>query len=317
MKRNFSRKIKNALKTVLQFLIFIFSVVFISVAIIGKGEQNSFQIALYVTSFFGGLAFCCFFIYILFDYLTERNVQITKLSTADFVNDKQLYRDILKNYSPVLLAYIDKMRFDDDISIVSGLLSLKNKGYIETCESKLNIIKYDFFNLNMPERYIIENIRNGKVENASQLKDIVFKDGKSKGLLIPNEKWTGTFPKGMKKLFIFTLIYFFIVYPILENLLLLFNNTIILKDVIPITAILGYIYVIFYAMKSQENLYNRSKLAEELNKKLEGLKNYINEYSLLKDKTSEDITLWEDYLIYSVIFNQNNDIIEEYKKYYK
>lgn len=70
-------------------------------------------------------------------------------------------------------------------------------------------------------------------------------------------------------------------------------------------------------MKSQENLYNRSKLAEELNKKLEGLKNYINEYSLLKDKTSEDITLWEDYLIYSVIFNQNNDIIEEYKKYYK
>ena len=316
MRKIFNSEFKNILKTVLQFLIFIFFVVFISVAIIGKGEHNSFQIALYITSFFGGLAFSCFFIYILFDYLTERNVQITKLSRVDFVNDKQLYRDILKNYSPVLLAYIDKMRFDYDISVVSGLLNLKNKGYIETCEDKLNIIKYDFFNLNMPERYIIENIRNGKVENANQLRNIVFEDGKRKGLLIPNEKWIGMFPKGMKNLFIFTAIYFFIVYPILEDLILHFNNAVILKDIISITVVLGYIYVCVYAMKSEENLYIRSKTAKELNQKLEGLKNYIDEYSLLKDKTSEDIALWEDYLIYSVIFNQNNDIIEEYKKYY-
>ena len=317
MKKIFNKEIKNILKIVLQFLIITFFVVFISVAFIGKGEYYSVQIALYVTSFFGGFAFICFFIYILFDYLTERNVQITKLTKADFVNDKQLYRDILKNYSPVLLAYIDKMRFDYDISIVSGLLSLKNKGYIEIHEDKLNIIKYDFFNLSMPERYIIENIRNGKVENANQLKNIVFEDGKNKGLLISNKKWIGKFPKGMKNLFIFTAIYFFIVYPIIEELILLFSNDSILKDVIPITVILVYIYVCVYGMKSQENLYIRSKLAEELNKKLEGLKNYINEYSLLKDKTSEDITLWEDYLIYSVIFNHNNDIIEEYKKYYE
>ena len=84
----------------------------------------------------------------------------------------------------------------------------------------------------------------------------------------------------------------------------------------PIIVFLVYIYVCLYSMKSQENLYDRSKSAEELNHKLEGLKNYINEYSLLKDKTSEEIRLWEDYLIYSVIFNQNNDIVEEYKKYY-
>lgn len=316
MKGIFNNEFKNTLKTVLQFLIFIFFVAFISVTIIGKGKENSFKIALYVTAFFGVFAFSCFFIYILFDYLTERHVQITKLSKADFVNDKQLYRDILKNYSPVLLAYIDKMRFDYDISVVSGLLSLKNKGYIEIYEDKLNIIKYDFFNLNMPERYIIENIRNGKVQNLNQLKNIVFEDGKRKGLLIPNKKWMGMFSKGMKNLFIFTVIYFLVVYPILENLISLFNNAIISNDVMPITVFLGYIYVILYAVKSKENLYNRSKTAEELNQKLEGLKKYIDEYSLLKDKTSEDITLWEDYLIYSVIFNQNNDIIEEYKKFY-
>mgnify|MGYP003404789830 FL=1 len=40
----------------------------------------------------------------------------------------------------------------------------------------------------MPERYIIENIRNGKVENASELKDMIYEEGKKKGLLIVNEK---------------------------------------------------------------------------------------------------------------------------------
>ena len=313
MKKFFNEEIKGIIKSVLQFLVLIFLIVFIGVAILGNGEQNPIQMALYVTSFFGGCALIIFFTYILFDYLTEKNLQINKLSKADFINDKQLYRDILNDYSPVMLAYIDKMTFDYDISIVAGLLSLKNKGFIETCEDKINIIRYDFFELNMPERYIIENIRNGKVENVNQLKKIIFEEGKRKGLLISNKNWTGMSAKGIKKLMIFTIIYFFLIYPIFEKLMILFNNSFILKDVIPITLILGYLYIIFYAIKSKENLYNRSKLAEELNQKLEGLKNYIKEYSLLKNRESEEITLWEDYLIYSVIFNQNNDIIKEYK----
>ena len=114
----------------------------------------------------------------------------------------------------------------------------------------------------------------------------------------------------------FTIIYLFLIYPIFEGLISLLNNSVILNNIVKIVLFLGYIYVIFYAVKSQDNQYSRSKGAEELNQKLEGLKNYIDEYSLLKEKTSEDITIWEDYLIYSVIFNQNNDIIEEYKRYY-
>lgn len=325
--KNKSREKSN---DVLKFLLSIFFVfllmafiVFVFLSISGNKEINPFQGALYTILFCVGFSVLIvvfliflYLIFCIFNYIAEKNIQVTKLSKVDFVNNKQLYREIIKKYSPVLLAYIDKMRFDYDISVVAGLLSLKNKGYIETYEDKLEIIKYDFFNLNMPERYLIENIRNGKVENVNQLENIVFEEGKRKGLLISNEKWIGMFPRGMKNLFIFTAIYFFIVFPILEDVISLFNNAIILKNVMPIIVFLAYIYVCLYAMKSQENLYDRSKRAEELNQKLEGLKNYINEYSLLKDKTSEDIILWEDYLIYSVIFNQNNDIIEEYKKYY-
>ena len=62
---------------------------------------------------------------------------------------------------------------------------------------------------------------------------------------------------------------------------------------------------------------HRTKEAIEINTKLEGLKVFLREYSTLKDRESDEIALWEDYLIYSVIFKQNKKIISEYKKYFE
>ena len=55
------------------------------------------------------------------------------------------------------------------------------------------------------------------------------------------------------------------------------------------------------------------KQAEEINKKLEGLKNFLKDFSKLDERTSEEIKLWDEYLIYSVMFNQNENIVNEYK----
>ena len=46
------------------------------------------------------------------------------------------------------------------------------------------------------------------------------------------------------------------------------------------------------------------------------LKNYLKDYSLIKDKTEEELILWEYYLIYAVILDVNaqinDNIIEKY-----
>ena len=52
--------------------------------------------------------------------------------------------------------------------------------------------------------------------------------------------------------------------------------------------------------------YRRTEKGEEINKNIEGLKQYIKDYSLLKDKDKETLTVWEEYLIYSVIFDIND-----------
>ena len=70
-----------------------------------------------------------------------------------------------------------------------------------------------------------------------------------------------------------------------------------------------------YSIKNQNCPYVRTEKGEEINKKLEGLKIYLKEYSYLEEKKESEIVIWEEYLVYSVLFNQNTKIIEAYKKY--
>lgn len=70
------------------------------------------------------------------------------------------------------------------------------------------------------------------------------------------------------------------------------------------------IYFSTYIIKSKKNNYIRTTKGEAINEKLEGLKNYLKDFSLMNEKSEESLILWEDYLIYSVIFNQNVKVVK-------
>lgn len=78
------------------------------------------------------------------------------------------------------------------------------------------------------------------------------------------------------------------------------------------------IYLTTYIIKSERDGYIRTPKGERVNEKLEGLKNYLKDFSLINEKDEKSLVLWEDYLIYSVIFNQNTKIVKDmYNKYIK
>lgn len=70
-----------------------------------------------------------------------------------------------------------------------------------------------------------------------------------------------------------------------------------------------------YQKEISQHPFFRTKLGNELNNKLEGLKLFLKDYGNMKDKEAESIILWEDYLIYSIIFHQNDIAIKKYIKY--
>ncbi len=45
-------------------------------------------------------------------------------------------------------------------------------------------------------------------------------------------------------------------------------------------------------------------------------KNYLKDFGNFEEKSHQELILWEDYLIYSVIFNLNTKIIKEYEQFF-
>lgn len=85
---------------------------------------------------------------------------------------------------------------------------------------------------------------------------------------------------------------------------------------------LAGIWAIFALLKQgykqgKGQIYKRTNKGIKLNQKIEGLKKYLKDYSFLSERESKELELWDEYLIYSVMFGQNKKIIEEYEKYFE
>ena len=76
-----------------------------------------------------------------------------------------------------------------------------------------------------------------------------------------------------------------------------------------------FLYANKLFVESKGTIYKRNKEGKNLNKKIEQLKNFFNQYSMLSEREAKEVELWEDYLIYSVMFGHNKKIVEEYEKY--
>ena len=76
--------------------------------------------------------------------------------------------------------------------------------------------------------------------------------------------------------------------------------------------ILAFISINYMIIESK-NSWRITKKGKDINVKLKGLKNFLQEYSIVKEREINELFLWEDYLIYSVMFKINKKIINEYK----
>lgn len=130
----------------------------------------------------------------------------------------------------------------------------------------------------------------------------------------------------IKKLIFYVFVYILIVVSF-SNFPDFFNsipNKTIAMLLLPVILILFFIMIIFpfatiiylgkYYRLNKQNPYIRNKQSRNINKKLEGLRKYVKDFSQLSESQYNEIVLWEDYLIYSVILGQNSKIVKEIMK---
>ena len=86
------------------------------------------------------------------------------------------------------------------------------------------------------------------------------------------------------------------------------------------TMIYGIIYrkskmVVVKANESLQNNYERTEKGNEIVEKIAGLKRFISEFSQLSQREKEEIVLWEDFLTYAVLLEENEKIIKDIFSY--
>lgn len=96
----------------------------------------------------------------------------------------------------------------------------------------------------------------------------------------------------------------------------------ILDALVPLSILISIImvFVSIYMVIEQIIYFNKNYIrtikGNELLNKAYALKNYLKDYSLIKNRTEEELALWEYYLVYAVILDVNvkikDEIIEKY-----
>lgn len=70
-----------------------------------------------------------------------------------------------------------------------------------------------------------------------------------------------------------------------------------------------------YKTIESNNRYERTKESKILVEQIAGIKNYIHDFSLLSEKDKENVVLWNDFLIYAVLLEENEKIIDDICQY--
>ena len=63
--------------------------------------------------------------------------------------------------------------------------------------------------------------------------------------------------------------------------------------------------------KNKNNSLKRTEKGEQLTDVILGMKRFIHDFSMLDTATKEQIVLWDDFLIYAIVLEENEKIIDE------
>lgn len=239
------------------------------------------------------------------------------LDKSDLIKDKIYYRDKVEKYSPAVLSYIDNYAIGEH-TLVATIIYLELKGLV-TSEGNLQVTNLNPTDLDKNSSYVYNLIKFNNIDCfiEKDFNELVIEDCFNYKLI--ENKFNFFRNSNTKKLDSYTYIgafIFFIMFP----LTFIVNNDIV-EDLIDhlynIYFILVVFFIFFYNYKKDKGkslgfFYKRSGSAIELNIKLDGLNRFLKDFSNLDDRTNEELILWEEYLIYSVLFNHNKNVINHY-----
>lgn len=271
---------------------------------------------------------------------TMRNCTIKNMQDFDY------YREKLTGLSPAIISILTDLEIEQKKDVAASVLQYENLGLLrETADNTYRVTDkyYRCNNLNESDRYLIKHLEKGDFdwENDTKWKDLVMEEAVSDGYI--KEKGIQN-KNGSKNGCLVPLAVFLIWCFWAANAWQRVNDFAAVLDTAPenaslaeqmiflsqnklmpecIEVILLFIYMMFMiayvlsAIRVSEIINKNNKPIERteygyyMAECIYGMKNFIHDYSNLNEADKRHVVLWEDYLVYAVVLEENEQIVNE------
>lgn len=306
------KKIKKAL--ILFSIVFVgFAIFFDILILISPKNEWEYTKTLLFISLFIGIGFPVilgigYLIIITFLKILNSGRKVTNFN-------KEYIRDLPKHYTPAICSLIYDLKIDVYKDYTATILYLCIKKYINLVKDedtyKVELVKQqDYSNLGRCEKYILNIIENKIKFDENQFKKEIIKDAQEKGL-ITNIKHS----KITKIALILILI--------ISSLFITYNiNKIVFIALFSILGAIAYAVFMIIKLKNENKItldivdteYTRTVDGKNIALLLSGLKRYIKEYTLIREKEIDYIQILENYIPYALALDEA-DAVEKFIKY--
>ena len=227
-----------------------------------------------------------------------------------FTNYKY-YRDIVGDIPPAMLSIIYNRHINTEDQIISTIIYLNEKQVINIENNKI-IVMNNQDQLLEHEKNIIEYL-NGKINNyefSSDYSSLLMTDLEKQGYVVTKANDFVDMTELMQLTVIWIMISLIILMPIIAPLIEM-----------GVLLIFPYVFAIisisFYKLISKKIIpVIRTDKALELSSKLNGLKNFLKDFTIISDKQIEEIKIYDDYILYGIIFDLKGSLNNQSKELY-
>ena len=272
-----------------------------------------------------------------------------KRARVKSVLDIDYYRDKLDGLSPTTISLLMDLRVEEGKDLTASLLKLEMDGKIRLTDGGVEILEEDTSKLGNADYELMEILKNKENLRGDDLKERLriwknsaISDALGSPYFCPAEqiRMRAFLPGCVTPIIcgIFMMVTYLsgiLQYSIdvMERILdsgytqaeafqLLMSDwkamlgiAFGLIDVILLFVIFLFpmLFAIYVSVKSamSDNKLKRTELGNEVMEYVYGLKNFIHDFSNLAEATKEQIVLWDDFLIYAVVLEENDIILKE------
>ena len=225
----------------------------------------------------------------VFIRILSKHIQRVKKKEFE-VASEDYYREIEAEYTPAMASYTIDNIVETKEAILATILDLSIKGFLEIQKEDTNevVVKSNSIkSLYSHEQYIINCIKNNEKVNHIEFEKRIVMDCYKKNLIIENKE---------KRMFV---------------VLLLISLAVI--EVFTILGIIGCI--LYFLLNTFIRKYVHTDEGKEFALHVKQLKNFIKDYTLLKERDIEDIALFDRYIPYAIALGEADNIENKYIKY--